>query len=488
MRRIAIPALLNLNHPPRQLKNVAFLGVVLSAGIFVGLVFRSRGFPESNVIMVMLLGVVIISVATNRLYGVTAAILTVITFNFLFTEPRFTLVVDNRQYLVTFPVMFIVALISSELTARIRKQAQDAHRRERHNELLYRAGRELIKAHGSQEVLDTAIAHLQNLLNCNVRGYLPDEQTEDTRVVDPVGCTNCGTFTVATGERVLAVLRVSGDTNQWIAGSPERTLLDAVVAQLAIALDRERLAELEALARVEIERERLKNQLLQSISHDLRSPLTSIVGFSTILEQQDLSSAELVSTVRSICTEAQWLSRLVENLLSLSRIEYETDRRDVRFEWEILDELIADAVETVAPRLGPRSLIIENNEKPVLVRTGPSLFSQVLVNLLDNSVQHTPDDTAIRIGVNRLLTSRSGKECSVEIFVSDNGPGFSSQALQYGFDRFFTAKARPDSRRGLGLGLAICKSIVDQLGGTIALSNRSDGGACVTIRLPGRSA
>ncbi len=479
-----IPTLLNLPEHPRRLRNSVVFVVVLSAGILIGLVFRSRGFSESNIVMVMLLGVVFISVATNRRYGVTAAIVTVMTFNFLFTEPRFTLIVDNHEYLVTFPVMFIVALISSELTARIRVQAQDAYQRERHNELLYRAGRALLKARGSREVLETGVAHLQSLLECPVEGFLPHEVSSEyaEHATERDGVS----FPVRSGDRVLALLCVSGDTTRWSTVSRTRASLDAVVAPLAMALDRERLADLEAQARVEIERERLKNHLLQSISHDLRSPLTSIVGFSMMLDQQDLSTMEAADTVRSIRTEAQWLSRLVENLLSLSRIENAEDRAGSITDWEVLDELIADAVETVTPRLGERSLNVEYGDEPILVRTSPGLLSQVLVNLLDNSAQHTSDESTVLLRVERIFGSESTETGLVGIHVSDDGPGFSQQALEHGFDRFFTAKARPDGRRGLGLGLSICKTIVDQLGGTITLSNNENGGAHVTIQLPGR--
>jgi two-component system sensor histidine kinase KdpD len=257
----------------------------------------------------------------------------------------------------------------------------------------------------------------------------------------------------------------------------ERDLLEAVAAQLALALDRERLERLQEEQRVEIERERLRNDLLRSISHDLRTPLAAIAGASSMLSSGPgpLEGETGRDLARGIYDDAIWLTRLVENLLSLTRVEGKSLK--LNRNWEVAEDLVASAMERFRGRMAAHRFRTLLPEQPILVKVDPALIEQVLVNLIDNAIRHTPAGSTVEI-----RTAEAGREVLFE--VADNGPGLSDKALQHLFERFFTENPSTIERRGLGLGLAISKSIVEAHGGRIAAQNRETGGAVFRFHLP----
>ncbi len=255
-------------------------------------------------------------------------------------------------------------------------------------------------------------------------------------------------------------------------------MLEAVAAQIALALDRENLAEAQENSRIEIERERLRSNLLRAISHDLRSPLASITGSSSTLlyDWEQLNSESRSELLKNIQQDAAWLTQLIENLLSLAKVEgtsFVLNR-----ESELVDDIIAGVLSKVRTRATEHHLKVELPEEPLFVPADVGLVQQVLINLLDNALRYTPKGSTILIHI----TQKQDKK--IEFRVIDNGPGIPSKYREKVFDRFFTLKSDEDQRRGLGLGLSICKSIIEIHQGTMELARSNSGGAEFIFTIP----
>ena len=491
----------------RKIAAIARAPLILIAAVAAGMFFYHIGFTESNIIMVFLLAVLAISATESRLLGLITSAVTVFLFNFLFTEPRFTLVVYESQDVITFLVMFIVAFFASELTTRIKKQAETARIRELRTDMLYNATRSLLKAHGTSDVARTAVDYLKELLHREVMCILPqsdgkwnlvnsDGTFEDNasnekevapevqRVLERFDSEEKLKLGYSTGHRYYHPLIIQGrlvgivgvDIQNYTLENAQYSLLEVVAGQLSLALDRERLALAEEEARLLIEHERLRSNLLQSISHDLRTPLTAIMGSSTLLLKERLISesphAELLEGIRD---DATWLTSVVENLLSLTKLDKE--EMVTQTEWEVVDDLLVEAAERCRNRSTTNRIHVELPDESVVVLVDARLIEQVLVNLIDNAIRYSPPETSITVTAVQSFSS-------VIFEVRDKGAGLSEEALQHVFDRFYAEKPRADARRGLGLGLAICKSIVDAHGGSISAENDLGGGAIFRFELP----
>ncbi|HDQ15405.1 MAG TPA: DUF4118 domain-containing protein [Sediminispirochaeta sp.] len=299
------------------LKNLGFCVILLAVSAGLGLLFYSIGFGEANIIMVILLAVLLISVSCGRTVGIAASFVSVVLFNYLFTKPRFTLVVHDTQYIITFMVMFIVALITSELTNRMKREAKESKTRAQNLELLYRTSKNFLKKSGTAEVVNTFIKSMYELLgipigialyqngtshyygvsdffdskyfrtvqkeqpHIEIESLLKITKNSDGTSTDIVSHSEAYEFPLKNSNTLIGTLIV---LNEEAALEPEqRGLVEAVSAQFNLAFDREVLSKRQEDTRMEMERERLRSDLLRSISHDLRTPLTSITGASTTL-------------------------------------------------------------------------------------------------------------------------------------------------------------------------------------------------------------
>jgi len=489
----------------------SLLGLLIMAAVnILGLVFYATGFSEANIIMIFILGVLLISVIGGRWLGLAASAISVLAFNFLFTDPRFTLDVNDRQYLITFPVMLVVALLSSELTARVKHEASQSAIREQRTAILYQASQRLLRATGQSSVVTTALEHLRGLVHRSAVCYLPavhsdkdlhrigfggdeaelliDPSEVDTahwvfKNLQPAGRgTNNSTHVAGyyipliSQEKVLGVLGVNCESEPL--DREQRSLVESVAAQLALALDRERLTREQETMRVEMEREKLQSNLLRSMSHDLRTPLTAISGAgSTLLESETkIGSKTRKELLKGILNETDWLTRLVENLLSLTRVE--GGSLSVQREWEVVEEVIASVVGRLRNRSSEHKIRIDLPQEPLLAFMDASLIQQVLTNIIDNAVTYT-------VKGSQIVVRASNDDKAVFIEVEDNGPGIPKEAKNRVFERFFTVGAhREVDRRGMGLGLAICKSIVEAHNGKISVRDAPGGGSIFRILLP----
>ncbi|TQW41933.1 ATP-binding protein, partial [Clostridioides difficile] len=258
----------------------------------------------------------------------------------------------------------------------------------------------------------------------------------------------------------------------------EKILLEAVSTQVALAIDRENLFEKNKKANLEAERERLRGNLLRSISHDLRTPLTSILGSSsTILENDDVIDKETrVELLKNIYEDTSWLTHSVENILSMTRID--EGKLDIEKRPEVVDEIIAESILRVKKFANSRDIKTNIPDEIIIVHVDVLLIEQVLVNLIDNAIRHTPKNSKIELTVK--------KESNQVLFeVADNGKGIPNEDIGNIFNRFYTKnKSRNLERRGIGLGLEICKSIVEAHGGEIVAFNNPSGGATFRFSIP----
>jgi two-component system sensor histidine kinase KdpD len=454
-------------------------------------------FELSNLVMVYLLGVTIAGLRLGRGPSLLTSLLNVAAFDFFFVPPRYTFAVADVQYLVTFAVMLIIALVIANLMASIRQQTRVAGARERRTALLYAMSRELAATRGLSSLARVAVNHVAEVFQCKAVVLLPDatgklQYPPDPRldvsfrradlavaqwVVDHGHRAGLGSDTLAAAPGLylplgderqrLGVLAVLPDNQRRVLLPEQRHLLETFAGQIGIALERARLAEAAEAASLDAERESLRNTLLASISHDLRTPLAVMAGAGSTLADRGamLDEQTRVSLARSIETKAREMSDLVSNVLDLMR--FESGQVVLRTDWEALDDLVGTALHGVEQQLAQHyvDLRLPADLPPVLVDA--KLIVQVFANLFNNIGKYTPAGTHVAVSA-----AADGK--FVRVRVDDNGPGLPPGDPARLFDKF----QRGDEEGtivGVGLGLAICQAIIKAHGGEIEAHRRTPG-------------
>jgi two-component system sensor histidine kinase KdpD len=463
-------------------------------------------FELSNLVMVYLLGVTLSGLRLGRGPSVLVSLLNVAAFDFFFVPPRYTFAITDGQYIVTFAVMLIIALVIASLMASIRQQTRVAGARERRTALLYAMSRELAATRGLSSLAQVAVSHVAEVFQCKAVILLPDatgklRYPRDPRldvsfrradlavaqwVVDHGQRAGLGSDTLAAtpglylplgDERQrLGVLAVRPGNQRRVLLPEQRHLLETFAGQIGLALERARLAEAAEAASLDAERESLRNTLLASISHDLRTPLAVMAGAGSTLADRgaSLDEATRVSLARSIEVKAREMSDLVSNVLDLMR--FESGQVLLRTEWETLDDLVGTALNAVEQVLKGHSvdLRLPADLPPVFVDA--KLVVQVFTNLFDNIAKYTPAGT-------HLIVSAAADGKVVRVMVDDDGPGLPPGDPARLFDKF----QRGDEEGaivGVGLGLAICQAIIRAHGGQIEAHRRSPTGARFEFTLP----
>jgi two-component system sensor histidine kinase KdpD len=488
---------------PRSEYAVAIGAVALATGLSY---FMSLAFEPSILVMVYLL--VVLWVASRGRVGpsVLASFLSVASFDFFFVPPHLTFAVSDTQYLLTFVAMLAAALLVSTLTIRMRGQAEAAGRRERRTASLYGLGRGLVSARTLDQVLDVAGRHGAEVFESRVAFLLPDvhgrvalragdaavlgEAQRDRGVAqwvfDHDQIAGLGTATLPASPAMHLPLVASAGTVGVVAlepadatrlASPEtQRALEAFANQTALAIERAQLADEAEHAQVAVETERLRNALLSSVSHDLRTPLAAITGATSILLEKGDAVPPSVrrDLVASIDGEARRLNRLLANLLDITRLE--AGQVEPHREWHSLEELIGAAVGRLEDRLGDRPIELHVPPGLPLVPLDDVMVEQALFNLLDNAVKYSPAGTPITVSA-----GIHGE--SAFVTVADRGPGIPEAEREKVFEKFFRGQAtRPQG--GAGLGLAIVRGIVMAHGGTVAVEARPGGGALFRMTFP----
>jgi two-component system sensor histidine kinase KdpD len=460
-------------------------------------------FPRlgaANVVMIFLLAVVVAATVYGRGPSVLAALVSVAAFDFFFVPPYLTFRVSDTEYLVTFGVMLAVAFVISGLTLRIGRGADAARDRELRTAALYTMSREFAEATAVPDLVAIAARHVGAVFDADVRilvrgadGRLAGTDPHDAGREDAVASwvleharpagpgeeqrsDDASTYLPLLGQRgAFGVVRIWPRRRRLVAAGEPRRQLETFVNQTALALERARLGQEAEDARIRAESERLHSALLTSVSHDLRTPLATITGAATaMLDRRDqLDDRTRVELLESIRNEAERLNRIVGNLLGMTRLE--SGALHLCREWHPLEEIVGAALGRQARRLGVRRVTETVPPDLPLVFVDDVLIEQLLENLFDNAVKHTPPTAAIRI----IATA---SERAVIVEVADGGPGLPRDAEDKVFEKFYRGPA--DARDGAGLGLAICRGIVEAHGGRIWAQNLPEGGVAFLFTLP----
>lgn len=472
------------------------LGIIAAATLLC-LALRTTLEPP-NLIMIFLLGVTAVASQYGWKESVLASLLAVAAFDFLFVPPYYTLGVHEVQYFLTFAIMLMVALLISGMAIRLRQQAALWQAREEKTAALYRLSRDMAKSLGAQDLVTIAAEEMRLLFDadvcvvgkegCNDLSVLHSSESNfesagndraaaawvaESRKNGGRGTSN---FADATGLYVplLGARGVVGVLGVRAKGSlnPDReALLLTFANNLATALERTILASESQEAKLSAEAEQMRNVLLNSVSHDLRTPLTVIAGAAGAIADGVGEPKELAST---IVEQSERLNRHVQNLLDITRFEQRTI--EPKLEWHSLEELIGGALQDVEHLLEDRPVHTAIESELGLVKVDGTLLTKALVNLLQNAARYTPEGSEISVEA-----SRTGD--GVMICVADRGPGIASGEEERIFDKFYQpASAKGDL--GFGLGLAICKSVAEMHKGRVWFEQRSGGGSRFCLEIP----
>ncbi|HLY28361.1 MAG TPA: DUF4118 domain-containing protein [Aggregatilineales bacterium] len=477
--------------------------IVLTCTGLAGLMFSYFSLP--NLILVYLVGVVVVAVRFGRGPSILASVLSVAAFDFFFVPPFMTFAVSDTEYLWTFATMLLVALIVSNLTARIKDQAELARERERRTANLYAMSREFASSRSTDNLVTIASHHIAEVFHTQVVLLLPDashklvaQRTKNAPALDDheqgvaqwvyehSQVAGAGTKTLPGSKGVylplLASQGVAGVIGVYPADPGSTTivpdlmsLLETFANQTALAIERARLAEETEQTRLEIETERMRNALLSSVSHDLRTPLVSITGaVSSLLDNEDSLDRQSRHDLAQVAyEEADRLNRLLGNLLDMTRLE--SGGIHVEKEWQMLDEVVGMTLTYLDNRIARHPITLAIPPDLPFVPIDGVLIEQVLLNLLDNAIKYTPEDSPIQL-------SARAQDHAVLVEVADHGPGLPAGNEERVFDKFF--RGRPTSAGGVGLGLTICRGIVEAHGGRIWAENRPEGGTLFRFTLP----
>jgi two-component system, OmpR family, sensor histidine kinase KdpD len=464
-----------------------------------------RGFlAPTNLMMIYLLSVVMAATKLGRRPAVMTALLGVLAFDFFFVPPRFTFGVTDAEYFITFFALFTVGVIISTLVSQARERAESIREREEQTASLYYLSRDLAVATDLNGILAATLKNIEDSVGGKVAVLIPEGEhlelraasddlileTKEHAVADwafrnssPAGR---GTETLISADLLYLPLQTSGDVlgvlgvrlksdNEY--GSPLiRRLLQAFATQTAFAIERVLLVKQAQQAQILQARESLERALLNSISHDLRTPLVSITGAlgalrdrSTVLE--DASRHDLLDAAWE---EAGRLNRFVDNLLDMTRLE--AGALKLKRVASDIQDLVGCALAALEPLLAKRKLEVRVQPGLPLVSMDMVLMTQVLVNLLDNALKYAPRNAVIELDA-------AVTDSKLTLDVADRGPGVPTGDLDRIFDKFYRVPV-PEGAGGTGLGLSICKGIVEAHGGSIRAENREGGGLRVTVLLP----
>lgn len=495
--------------PIRRSTNIAgYFVAALVVAACTGFSFIAFGQQHlADVTMLYTLGIVAVALRFSRGASMGAALLSVLALDYFFVPPFYSFDVEDSRSVWTFAVMFVVGLVITGMAKRIKDQAFTSGQREMRTARLYAMTRELASSPSIDALLGIAVRHLHNGFDAKILVLIPDDSgnlavaTKDEHTFIPEGnaqevaewvwknerTAGLGTATFSTSRDVFLLLHGSRGKvgilgvrpayeRRFISSSDQYQMLEAFAAQVASALERAQFAERAQSALVEAKAERLRSSLLSSVSHDLRTPLGVIKGATSTLlqEEQFLDAATRRDLVETANEEAERLDRLVRNLLDMTRLTAGSLRP--KKEWHPLDAIIGVALNRLESRLSKREVkvLLMPELPPVLLDA--VLVEQVFINLLENAVKHTPEGSPIGI-------SAESKANSVEVEVADRGPGVPAAERDRIFEKFYRFKLDA-SDGGAGLGLAVCRGIVEAHGGRICVEDRIGGGACFRFSLP----
>ncbi|WP_430611766.1 DUF4118 domain-containing protein [Enterococcus sp. DIV0876] len=478
----------------------------------IGWVFHEVHIDDANIITIFILGVQVNAILTKGyFYSVVSSILSVLVFNFLFIEPIFALEWVRSGYPITFIIMLIAALITSSLTKRIKNQGHKNAQKAYRTEVLLETNQKLQQTDNRSAVLQETAQYLKKLVQRSIVYYpvidnvlqephvlpISDDaqsvadylQLEEESIVRWVtkyrkeggAATSVFTkakytyFPVHNYQDIYAVIGIEMEEELEFF---EKSIVLSILGECALAIEKAQLRSEQQEAASTIEKEHLRSNLLRAISHDLRTPLTSISGNAKLLIEDHAVLTELQqrAAIVNIYEDSLWLNHLVENVLAMTKIE--NDTLALHLETHVIDDIVYEAIQHIDPQIEQHQLALALSDDILAAKMDPHLMSQVLVNFLNNAIKYTQKSSVITIKTER-------KQDALFVSVIDNGPGVPKTELGNIFQQFYTAEnIVSDGRRGLGLGLSLCKSIVEAHQGQIFAAQNKPTGLIVGFQLP----
>ncbi len=491
---------------------------LITLATIISFFLRQLNIAESNIIMTYLLSVLLVSyLIEGYTSSFLAAILGVLTFNYFFTEPYYSLTAYRADYPVTFVFMFAAATITSTLTIKVRHEAKISSQREKRAYLLYHVSQRLL--YGTKEssigsVIGEDVSEIMNIKTViaysnedgTISEYKGYEKGKSLNHYWELSSHQKATMVEVARKQVnkmtekqfyddvnMLYVPVVGQSGTYgVIGfglydgetlSEEKRELCVIIASLmTMAIERERLNEEKRKVAIQIESEQLRGNLLRAISHDLRTPLTGILGATgTLIESGNVLKEEQKEVLlNNVYDETKWLIHTVENILSLTQLE--EGKVKLKIKQEFMEEIMAEVISRTAKQMTDYQVELSVPKELIMVDMDGQLIEHVLINLLDNASKYTPKGSVVKLIVNY-------EDTFVKVQVKDNGPGIPKKSMEKLFNRFFTSGETSDhGRRGIGLGLEICKAIVEAHNGSICAYNNESGGATFEFKIPIRRA
>jgi len=490
---------------------ILLIFATVASFIFIKIANNNR-----NVAIVYILAVVLISrLTTGYLWGILASISGVIGVNFFFTYPYYTLDFTENGYSVTFIGMLLISLITSAMTTHIKGQAKQAHEREEEtnqlSKMLNEINNKLLSSNGLTYIIDLSLEYVVSFTNSTVVFYSKSPQSGEKGIIKSCNTAHektvnsrheqfiahwvfehkiqAGVGTDFCGESSCIYLPLISHDNIWgvlgIYCIGQKTLDDKnisflylMISQVAMAIERQHLSDNQQLILIETEKEKMRANLLRAVSHDLRTPLTGMIGASETLmtNKNYLSEGEQDKLIKYIYEDSNWLLHMVENLLSVTRIR--EGNSSVNKTPEPLEEVVSEAIMRVKKRYPEVQIIVKVPDDFLMVPMDATLIVQVIINLIENSLKHSESNKPIKLLVIKEVSQ-------VLFYIIDRGKGIPDDRLETIFDGYSqTENKSSDSAKGIGIGLSICKSIINAHGGIISARNQVNGGAIFTFSLP----
>lgn len=490
-------------------KDLLIAFIILAISTLIGYIFYNFGYSDANIIMIYILGVFFIALVTyDELVSFISSVICVLAFNYCFTQPTLSLSVYNPEYIITFLVLLIVSSLTSKLASQIRKNAKNSSNMIYITKLLLETNQLLQTKISKHEIIETGCNQLSNLLNRNivyydiVDGKIQDplifkddfrdadkEFLKELEIVKWVFAKNKsagpGTEYLPDAKYLYYAIRFNTSVYGVIGihlgkdrlDSVENKILLAILGDMSLALEKEKILKDKNEANLRIKDEQLKTNLLRSISHDLRTPLTTIYGNSDILlnNSENLTETMKLGLYRDIYDDSQWLLNLIENLLSVTRVE--EGKSKLKIEPQMVEEVIEEALKHVSRDKKNHNITVDIDDDYLMADMDVRLIIQVIINLVDNAIKYTFEGSSINI--------RAFQDANkVIIQVADNGKGIEDTDKKKIFQKFYSANNTIiDSKRSIGLGLYLCRIIVNAHGGDISVTDNIPSGSVFTMVL-----
>lgn len=488
----------------KWLKSIGIMIDLLIISSLIGMLFKNLGWPDTNIILIYILSVLMTSRLTQGyIYGIVCSIIATFMFNYFFTAPFYTFSVYDSKYFVTFVVMTITAIITSASTTRIQHSTQIANENAHHMKTLYTLTNRLSDTLDDKALCQVVIEIFSDVLNCQIGCICFHEQVDQSVIMygknNQINESKIENIREYQGyfqnmetlylsidhkyhyplygiHKILGVLIFPKETIDQLDEN-QKKLLTSMNESVSLALDHIFAIKEQLRLKETTVKERYRSNLLRAISHDLRTPLSGIMGTSEMIMDMKRQDCETFELVKGIYEEASWLYLLVENILSLTKVQ--EGQLVIHKQLEALEEVIGSAVYHVTKNQKNHHIQVHVPEQVLMVPMDAQLIQQVLINLLNNAMKHTLENQPICINAYQ-------KNKNAYLEVEDYGKGLKTQDPDQIFEMFYTNNTvLSDGSKGIGLGLTICKAIIEAHGGTIEAKNcKLHSGAKFIIRLP----